>query len=39
MRAKRATPLGGVRVYLTMIGTDPEGVGRILEAARNRHTA
>jgi putative transcriptional regulator len=36
---KRASPLGGVRVYLMMIDTDPEGVGRILEAARNRHAA
>jgi putative transcriptional regulator len=36
---KRATPLGGVRVYLMMIDTDTEGVGRILEAARNRHAA
>lgn len=36
---KRARPLGGVRVYLMMIDTDPEGVGRILEAARNRHAA
>lgn len=35
---KRARPLGGVRVYLMMIDTDP-GVGRILEAARNRHAA
>ena len=25
-------PLGGVRVYLMMIDTDPEGVGKILAA-------
>jgi putative transcriptional regulator len=36
---KRARPIGGVRVYLMMIDTDPEGVGRILEAARSRRAA
>jgi putative transcriptional regulator len=36
---KRARPLGGVRAYLVMIDADPEAVGRILKAARNRHAA
>ena len=39
MGAKARKAARRVRVYLMMIDTDPEGVGRILEAARNRHAA
>ena len=35
----RSRPLGGVRAYLMMIDSDPEGVARILEATRKRKVA
>ncbi len=35
----RSRPLGGVRAYLMMIDSDPEGVARILRATRKGKAA
>jgi len=35
----RSRPLGGVRAYLSMIGVDPAGVAKLLEATRGGEAA
>ena len=35
----RARPLGGVRAYLMLIDSDPDGVARLLDATKQRRAA
>ncbi len=35
----RNRPLGGLRAYLTMIGSDPEGVMKLLQSTRKSRAA